>query len=157
MDARREEYKINLPKLRSHSVPYEPNDDERNYLNSIYSGKCQICGKTIDLWDGEHYFEAINLLDISNSELRSTYGIGWNSLSLCPNCAVKYKYTGELPEDFSDKIREKPMLTEEEMEDGVDVSINLRGIPTDIHYVADHFKNLQTALKKYLEEEEEQR
>ena len=70
------------------------NKEERIFLEQEYDGHCQICLKQIRKYNGEHYFEAINIIKFSKlpEKLANSGKYGWNSLCLCPNCAAEYNY-----------------------------------------------------------------
>lgn len=70
------------------------NKEERIFLEQEYDGHCQICLKQIRKYNGEHYFEAINIIKFSKlpERLANSGKYGWNSLCLCPNCAAEYNY-----------------------------------------------------------------
>ena len=70
------------------------NKEESVFLEQEYDGHCQICLKQIRKYNGEHYFEAINIIKFSKlpERLANSGKYGWNSLCLCPNCAAEYNY-----------------------------------------------------------------
>ena len=75
------------------------NEKEKAFLWKEYGGKCQICSEQIAISRGSHkypyYFVARKLLQnkILDSAYQQTTAVdGWNSLSLCPNCAAKIRY-----------------------------------------------------------------
>lgn len=75
------------------------NEKEKAFLLKEYGGICQICSEQIAVSRGQHkypyYFVARKLMPnkILDSAYQQTNEVdGWNSLSLCPNCAAKIRY-----------------------------------------------------------------
>lgn len=135
----------------------ECSPEERQFLEQEYGGFCQICQKKIMKYNGEPYFEAINIIKTSNLDdrLRPTMQYGWNSLCLCPNCAAEYN-------NCSKKIS---MIYEQviraEVEPGSDEAIRIQiempeGRKRFIAYSPRHMIALQRAFKIFAEEQDDQ-
>lgn len=120
---------------------------ERSALRNWYYGKCQMCGAQIKTHTGTAYFEAINVIstqDLSQAILQ-TMSSAWNSLCLCPNCAVRYKYCEkDISSLYAQIINKKIENTEQSP---VAVTISLAGKKQSIQYTAEHFSILQNAIR----------
>ncbi len=126
------------------------NDEERQFLLAEYNGMCQICEKQIIKYDGNEYFEAINIIKFSemNAQLVQSSWTGWNSLCLCPNCAAEYHYCSKKIATLYDQV----MHTEVEIDSDDPICINIEmpeGINRKIHYSPRHFIALKEALKVF--------
>ena len=130
------------------------NKEERSFLEQEYDGHCQICLTQINKYNGEHYFEAINIIKFSKlpARLENSSYLGWNSLCLCPNCAALYNYSSKK----ISTIYEQVMHTDVEpgSEEPLEINIELpMGEPQVISYTPRHFMALKEALKIFSEEE----
>lgn len=129
-----------------------PNADEKAYVNEQYHAKCQICGSEgILTANGKRYFEAINIFSTENMDesiLQTMHICGWNTLSLCPICATKYKYCQVNFSGIIEQIENKEITQETE---SVSLSIELQNKATTITFMPKHFLALQTAIKKIKE------
>ena len=71
-----------ISQIRGLSFSSRPsNKEERIFLEQEYDGHCQICLKQIRKYNGEHYFEAINIIKFSKlpERLANSGKYGWNS------------------------------------------------------------------------------
>lgn len=127
----------------------KPNEEEKQFLYNQYSGKCQVCSKRIVKKDGSYYFEAINLMDTSELEEKYLSGlnIGWNSLCLCPNCAVEYKYGAVSLYDFQEKVQE--LIIDRTVGEDIVFPIKMQGEERELRYSPVHLFSLQTALSYF--------
>ena len=80
--------------------------EERAFLENEYSGRCQICKTKIEKYDGNPYFEAINIIkqNIMDEKLTNSLELGWNTLCLCPNCAAEYIYSSKKISDLYEQV-----------------------------------------------------
>ena len=80
--------------------------EERAFLENEYSGRCQICKTKIEKYDGNPYFEAINIIkqNIMDEKLTNSLELGWNTLCLCPNCAAEYNYSSKKISDLYEQV-----------------------------------------------------
>lgn len=124
--------------------------EERIFLLSQYNGKCQICGATIDKWNGEKYFEGINLLNTKNldDKIKNTLDIGWNSLCLCPNHAAEYKFGAVDLSHITNVIEELEL--QDRAEEDIVVTIGMNGNQVKIKYTPKHFLALKTAFAYFV-------
>lgn len=130
------------------------NQEERQFLLQEYDGHCQICCKQINKYNGERYFEAINVIKFSRmkEKLENSSRYGWNSLCLCPNCAAEYNYSSKKISAIYDQV------VAAEVKPGSDETINIEielpeGKQKYIRYTPRHFMALKEALKLFSEEE----
>ena len=101
--------------------------------------------------NGKRYFEAINIFSTENMDesiLQTMHICGWNTLSLCPICATKYKYCQVNFSGIIEQIENKEITQETE---SVSLSIELQNKATTITFMPKHFLALQTAIKKIKE------
>lgn len=130
------------------------NKEERAFLDQEYDGHCQICLTQINKHNGDHYFEAINIIKFSKlpEKLENSSRLGWNSLCLCPNCAALYNYSSKKISTIYDQVMH--MEVEPGSEDPLEINIELpMGEPQVISYTPRHFMALKEALKIFVEEE----
>lgn len=121
--------------------------EERIFLSEQYHGQCQICGCVIKKWNGQNYFEGINLIDTKNldEKLKKSLDTGWNSLCLCPNHAAEYKYGAIDIADIIEKI--KNIVVVDRSSDKISLSIGMQGEIVDLMYTPKHFLALKTAIE----------
>ena len=137
------------------------NEKEKAFLWKEYGGKCQICSEQISISRGQHkypcYFVASKLMPNKNlgSAYQQTNEIdGWNSLSLCPNCAAKIRYAQLNVDTVEEQIEN---IT---VKDGVSktygINIILDNKQEVITYTPKHILALKTVLAflKKLESQE---
>ncbi len=124
------------------------NKEERQFLLSEYSGHCQICKRQIIKYNGEEYFEAINIIKFSEtySEYEASGRLGWNSLCLCPNCAAEYNYCSKKISTLHEQVMNTEVIP------GSDVPIEIQielpeGQNRVIHYSPRHFIALREAFR----------
>ena len=128
--------------------------EERTFLKDQYGGICQICQKRIIKHNGEPYFEAINIIAFNElpDKLSATDYLGWNSLSLCPNCAAEYNNCSKKISTMYNQILSMPVIPDEE--DPIEISIEMpEGRNRYIKYSPRHFLALKKALEIFREEE----
>ena len=146
------DFKVGVPKC---SLKYTYQDrispEEKTFLYEEYEGHCQICGLAIRKHNGSNHFMAINVIRTAelDDKYRPSLAIGWNSLSMCPNCAAKFLYGPKDISRFYQQVQEKEM--EEHSEDYIEINISLQDKEEVIKYTPKHFLALQTALKVFME------
>jgi len=123
----------------------ESSKEERGLLQKWYHGQCQMCGTTIIGFNGSVHFYARNVINTQNltANVRSTIKHGWNSLCLCPNCAMKYKVCSRDLNGFYNQILE----TETDDKSEIVLTIILNEHEQKIHYIPEHFSLLKKALE----------
>lgn len=129
------------------------NKEERIFLEQEYDGHCQICLKQIRKYNGEHYFEAINIIKFSKlpEKLANSGKYGWNSLCLCPNCAAEYNYCSKKISSLYDQVMQ--MEVEPGSEETLDIGIEMpEGKARRIRYSPRHFMALKEAFKIFADE-----
>lgn len=128
------------------------NKEERQFLEQEYGGICQICQKKIEKYNGENYFEAINIVKYKDlpEKLANSSKYGWNSLCLCPNCAAEYNYSSKKISTIYEQIISLEVIPGSE--DTIDIEIEM---PVSekrvIRYSPRHFMALKQALKIFAE------
>ena len=96
----------------------------------------------------EPYFEAINIISTADlpDEFRNTVRLGWNTLSLCPNCAAKYRYSGKKLSGFMEQVEAAEIvLGDDEL---IVLTIELAGRTVGINFTPKHFLALREGLKR---------
>lgn len=130
------------------------NEEERLFLEQEYDGHCQICLKQICKYNGDHYFEAINIMKYSQlpERLQNSSKYGWNSLCLCPNCAAEYNYCSKKISTLYEQVMENDV--EAGSDETIDILVEIpQGKARRIHYSPRHFLALKSALKIFADEE----
>jgi hypothetical protein len=128
------------------------NAEERQFLEQEYDGHCQICLKKIVKYNGDNYFEAINVIKYSKlpERLANSSKYGWNSLCLCPNCAAEYNYASKKISSMYDQIMS--LDVEPGSDETVDIDIEMPvGKRRRIRYSPRHFMALKEAMKLFAE------
>lgn len=130
------------------------NQQEKLFVETEYSGRCQICNKVIYKKDGSRYSEATNLLDTGHLEEKYLAGLstGWNTLCLCPNCAAEYKYGAVSMHDFKNQVKSSEISGSDA--DFFEFNIEMQGENRVLHYTPRHLLSLKSALE-YFEENNE--
>lgn len=125
--------------------------EEKAMLESWYHGVCQICGTTIIGYNKKKHFIAKNIINTQDlaSSIRQTVSIGWNSLSLCPNCAAKFSVCSR---DFSSLYNQ--IMNNKPNNNKVTLSIKLNDAKQKIIYNESHFESLKAAVQKINEKYE---
>ena len=131
------------------------NQEEKVFVGTEYSGRCQICDKIIYKKDGTRHFTAINLLDTGHLTEDYLKGLstGWNTLCLCPNCAAEYKYGAVSFFDFEEKVKE--IEIDKYYRDFYEFNVQMQGENRTLRYTPRHILSLQTALKFFDEHKEQ--
>ena len=130
----------------------KPNSDEKNFVRNEYGSRCQICNaEGILTAKGKRYFEAINIFNTGklDDSLQIKLDLGWNTLSLCPNCAAKFKYSQLTISNLIEQVQNIDINSVQS--DFFDISIKLENKPTTIHFTPKHLLALQVAIKKIKE------
>lgn len=129
------------------SVVSVASKQEKETLKQWYQGRCQICDTRITRHDGEPYFEAINIINTADlpGHINNSVQLGWNTLSLCPNCAAKYRYCGKKLSGFAEQIAATEIIPGSE--ELIPVSIELEGRTVDINFIPKHMLALKEGLK----------
>ena len=125
--------------------------EERMFLFEQYHGKCQICGQTIKKWNGQNYFEGINLIATKNlsDQFKKSLEIGWNSLCLCPNHAAIYKYGSIDLSDLQNNVDALSIIDKEN--ENIMLPIIMQGEMINIRYTPKHFLALKAAFEFFAE------
>lgn len=124
------------------------------FLNEQYRGFCQICQKRIQKWNGENYFEAINIIKPHKlyDNLANSMGLGWNTLALCPNCAAEYNYCSKKISTFYEQVMSQEVVPDSE--DPIEIYVEIpEGKERRIVYTPRHFLALKKAFEVFAEEE----
>lgn len=146
----RDEPQVPIKKLRF--VLEKPGTEEKTFVKNEYHGHCQICGNEGILTSkGKRYFEAINIFNTGklDESLQLNLGLGWNTLSLCPNCAAKFKYSQITISSLIEQVQNIDI--NDAQSSFFDISINLEGKSTTIRFTPKHLLALQVAIKKIKE------
>lgn len=146
----RDEPQVPIKKLRF--VLEKPGTEEKTFVKNEYHGHCQICGNEGILTSkGKRYFEAINIFNTGklDESLQLNLGLGWNTLSLCPNCAAKFKYSQITISSLIEQVQHIDI--NDAQSSFFDISINLEGKSTTIRFTPKHLLALQVAIKKIKE------
>lgn len=77
--------------------------------------------------------------------IRQTMELGWNSLCLCPNCAMKYDVCSRDITNLYEQILGRAIKEGEE--DKVVLTIELNGTRQSIYYDPEHFLALKKAIQ----------
>lgn len=124
------------------------NEEERQFLDSEYDGHCQICGKKITKYNGDSYFEAIQMIKRSSlaEERKNSLQLGWNALCLCPNCAAMYNNSSKKISDMYQQIQNTEIEADSDLP--IEISIEMPvGEHKTIKYSPRHFLALKKALE----------
>ena len=143
-------FKINVSKTPlKYTYQDRISSEEKAFLRVQYNGYCQICGTTILKYDGEHHFQAINVMKTANlaEAYKGALETGWNSLCLCPNCAAKYQYGVKDVSNLYEQVQKKEV--EAGSDETIDISLSLQDKQEIIHYTPKHFLALKTAMEVY--------
>ena len=89
------------------------------------------------------------LLHLLDESLQLNLGLGWNTLSLCPNCAAKFKYSQITISSLIEQAQHIDINAAQSS--FFDISINLEGKPTTVRFTPKHLLALQVAIKKIKE------
>jgi hypothetical protein len=121
--------------------------DEKRRLKLWYNGKCQMCGTTIIGYNQVPHFIAKNIINTQmiSGSIRQTMELGWNSLCLCPNCAMKYDVCSRDITNLYEQILGRAIKEGEE--DKVVLTIELNGTRQSIYYDPEHFLALKKAIQ----------
>ncbi len=121
-------------------------NEEKEMLLNEYNGKCQICETSITSYNNKKIFYATNILDTQDftDELRNTVDIGWNSLSLCPNCYTKYKNCSKDFSTFLEQVKNTEVIPYDDKR--ISIKIKLEGIIQYIRYTPRHFLTLKKVI-----------
>lgn len=133
------------------------NAEEKAFVGNEYHAHCQLCGNEgILTARGKRYFEAINIFNTGklDDSLQIKLDLGWNTLSLCPNCAAKFKYSQLTISGLIEQVENIDINAVQSA--FIDISIRLSGKPTTIRFTPKHLLSLQVAIKKIKEIETEE-
>ena len=120
--------------------------EEKHVLFEWYRGKCQICGTSIRDNKGQAHFMAINIFDSKQlpQEIDGSIDLGWNSLCVCPNCAMKYRVCSKEMTDFFKEVEQSKFR---DREYGMrELPIKIANEDIKITYAPKHLLSLQTVL-----------
>ena len=153
----REQPTTTIKKLRF--VLEKPNNEEKEFVRNEYKAHCQICGNEgILTAKGKRYFEAINIFNTGElmESQKIKMDLGWNTLSLCPNCAAKFKYSQIT---ISGLIQQAESIDVNGAQSAFfDIPIQLEGKSATIRFTPKHLLALQVAINKIksMENEDDQ-
>lgn len=121
--------------------------EERRCLFTWYHGKCQMCNTVIFRYDHKPHFLAINVINTQHltDSVKQTMKLAWNSLSLCPNCAAKYRYCSKDVSGLYEQIMQKEIS--DESPEHIVLTIELDEKMQEIHYTPEHFLALKKAIQ----------
>ncbi len=128
----------------------ESNKEEKLFLENEYGGFCQICKTRIKKWNGDSYFEAINIVKANDLQehMTNSFNLGWNSLSLCPNCAAKYNYCSKVISGLYDQVMQTQI--EADSDEPIKIKVEIpEGEEAVINYSPRHFLALKRAFEIY--------
>ncbi|MBU1057593.1 MAG: hypothetical protein KJ804_04655 [Proteobacteria bacterium] len=123
----------------------EPADPgTRTYLADLYSGKCQICGKTFPQRNGKPFFIVSHIVDRKHARLLDNSA---NALCLCPLHFSQWRH-GAVE---ADNILEQIFTKKTKAEGGggnLSLQITLCGKKCEISYKEKHLLDLQSLLNE---------
>lgn len=127
--------------------------EERLFLVEQYHGRCQICNHFIKKWNGQKYFEGINLIDtkLLDEKLKKSFEMGWNSICLCPNHAAEYKYGAIDIENIIEIIKKTKVV--DNSTEKIALPIGMQGEMVNLLYTPKHFLALKSAIEFFTEQE----
>lgn len=128
----------------------ESSPEERLFLEQEYHGACQICQKKIIKYNGEPYFDAINIIRSRDldARLQPTLQYGWNSLCLCPCCAAEYVNCSKKISTLYEQVM--GLEIKPGSDEAIYISIEMpEGRQRSIAYSPRHMLALQRALKAF--------
>lgn len=130
----------------------ESTKEERRRLLNWYHGRCQMCGVVIVGYNRAPHFVAKNIINTRNlsHSVRHTTHLAWNSLCLCPNCAMKYDVCSRDLSGLFDQIMQTKIV--EGSSEKIELSIELDERLQFIRYVPEHFFALKKAIELINEE-----
>jgi len=120
--------------------------EEKERLNGWYRGKCQICGTEIIGRTGKRHFVAKNIIRDKElpMSLRRTATLAWNSLCLCPNCAMRYEVCSHKFELY-DQIMDTEVIPGDS--ENIRLHIELEEKTQYISYIPKHFLILKKVVQ----------
>lgn len=122
-------------------------NEEKEMLLNEYNGRCQICGTTITSYNNKKIFYATNIISTQGmaEEIKKTIDLGWNSLSLCPNCYTKYKNCSKDLSNFLDQVKNTNVIEYDNKK--ISIKIKLGGNIEYIRYTPRHFLTLKKVIE----------
>lgn len=156
VDIDQQERNIEATFLNAKTMPYTQRQlfgrivsssaQEKRTLQDWYYGKCQMCGTVILGYDQAPHFVAKNIISTKalSQSIRQTTHLAWNSLCLCPNCAMRYDVCSRDMGDLLDQIL--TLDTPNDDSEFITLTIELSEERQNIHYVPEHFLALKTAV-----------
>ena len=114
----------------------------RAFLFEQYAGQCQICDGTFPQKDGTPYFEGLYLVSRTKGRWIDRPG---NVICVCPTCRAKFQYGSVVAPDILDQVT--AWRTRREGGFGASLSLELCGVPVQIHFTEKHLLDLQEILK----------
>lgn len=121
--------------------------EEKIQLYEWYKGSCQICSTTIVGYNQKKHFQAINVFNAQDlpSGMIHTFKTCWNSMSLCPNCAMKYRVCSKDMTKFFEEVDKT------RVNDGdygyIEINLELDERTQKVIYSPKHLVALKTALR----------
>jgi hypothetical protein len=123
----------------------EPADPEtRAYLADLYSGKCQICGKTFPQRNGKPFFIVSHIVDRKYARLLDNSA---NALCLCPLHFAQWRHGAVEANNIREQISTKKTKAEGGKEK-LSLQITLCGKKCEISYKEKHILDLQSLLSE---------
>lgn len=132
---------------KAFTVCQKSSTEEKETLRAWYNGYCQMCGSTIEMYNGRNYFVARNIINTKYipDSLLGTIDLCWNSLCLCPTCSAMYAYCSRDISMLYSQIKNTGI--EENNPEPIYITIELNNAPQSIKYVPKHFLALKKAFE----------
>ena len=141
------------PSLKWHyTYSHTVNPQEKEFVKNQYHGGCQICNRPpIRKANGAIYFEAVNIIQTSNLEdkLLNNLEAGWNTLSLCPHCAARYRYSQKDINNLKSQVESIVIGAEDQV---FYIAIQLENAEEKIRFTPKHLIALKAAFAVFKDE-----
>lgn len=125
----------------------ESTKEEKVKLRNWYQGRCQMCNTSIIGYNQVPHFIAKNIINTQDLSIpiRKTTQLAWNSLCLCPNCAMKYDVCSRDLNGLFEQIMQTKIV--DGSSEQIALSIELDDQPQSINYAPQHFLALKTVMQ----------
>lgn len=141
------------PSLKWHyTYSHTVNPQEKEFVKNQYHGVCQICNRPpIRKANGAIYFEAVNIIQTSKLEdkLLNNLEAGWNTLSLCPHCAARYRYSQKDMNNLKSQVESIVIGSEDQV---FYIAIQLENAEEKIRFTPKHLIALKAAFAVFKDE-----
>lgn len=106
---------------------------------------------TVDQLEGGEEVMQASMLAYELSRPANSLGMGWNSLSLCPNCAAEYNYCSKKISGIYGQVMSTDI--EPDSEDAIEIIVEIpEGRQRSIKYSARHFLAMKKAFEVFTKE-----